>query len=386
LDWETRGTVYAGFLLADLGFEPEPVTLSRFQPALDDEQQVIGNELEYIAHIETGDMEHDLLAGFEVLRFTDDFTLNLPPTTDLNIRSGLRTPSPLLAPLPANTGDARTDILSLYALDALALNARWDVLAGARVDWLDFEDDDRMTSRSDTEFSPFGGVVFHVTEWLGLFANAGKGYGLPSTQVMGRRGEPEESVQVEAGAKWQSEDARWVAQLSGYYIERDQIAIPDSSGVLSENGSQESAGVELELGGEIHRGFTVRGSYGFLDSELDRFSELTARGRVVRDGNTAPLAPKHVGRVWTEYEIGKGWGATLGARGISDQFIAPDNAFEIDGTITLDAAISYEQSRWYAELHLDNLTDEDVYGRGQGAVSVIPEDGVSVMGYVGVRL
>jgi len=35
---------------------------------------------------------------------------------------------------------------------------------------------------------------------------------------------------------------------------------------------------------------------------------------------------------------------------------------------------------------LRNITDEDVLTRGQGATSVIPEDGVSVFAHVGIRL
>ena len=89
---------------------------------------------------------------------------------------------------------------------------------------------------------------------------------------------------------------------------------------------------------------------------------------------------------WTDYQVTESVGLGLGVRGVSDQYIAPDNQYEIDGTVTVDAAVYYEQPTWYASLHVMNLTDETYYTRGQGNTSVIPEDGVSVMSYVGVRL
>jgi len=386
LDWESQGTVFAGFLLADAGFEPTPITLSRFRPTLDDKQEIYGNELELTLKLDTGMVSHDLLIGGEILRFTDEFVIGIPPGQDINVDTGARSPSPFLEALPTNSGDTETDLLGLYVLDGIEFNERWYGLGGVRVDWLDFKDASRSTSRSDTEFSPFGGVVYQATEPVSLFANAGRGYGLPSTQVLGPRGKPEESVQVEVGAKLQTPDGRWSGQISGFFIERDNIAIPDSSGLFTDNGAQESTGIELEATGRIMPAVTLRFAYGYLDSELTDFNEFTATGIESRSGNTAPFAPDHIGVLWAEYSFLPDWMAALGFRAVSDQFIAPDNRFEIDGYATLDASVTYDKSSWYAALYVRNLTDEDVLTRGQGATSVIPEDGISVFGHVGVRL
>ena len=381
LEWETRGTVYAGFVLAGLGLEPQPVTLSRYRPTLDDDQEIIGNELELVLELD----RHELLLGAEVARHTDEFLITLQPGSDINTQTGLESPGPL-GPLPDNAGDATSDIYSLYGMDQVSLGDRLSLLAGVRADWLEYEDDSRGTERSDTEVSPFGGVRFQLTEPVMLYLNGGLGFAPPSTQVTGPRGAPEESEQIEGGLKWRNGDGTWGGSVAVFSLVRDNIAIPDSSGLQSVNGSQDAAGFEFELVGTLADGLQLRAAYGYLDSELDKFAELTQAGFSDFSGNVTPFAPEHTGRVWFDYVISESWSVGLGVRGVSEQFIAPDNTYEIKGYLTADAAVYYEQPTWVASLHVANLTDEDVYGRGQAGTSVIPEDGVSVMGSIGIRL
>ena len=385
LDWASQGTIYAGFVPFALGLEPLPLTLSRYRPTLADLQEQIGNELELAAKFDTGAVSHDGRLGFDVLRATDRFVIEAPAAPGINVATRALSPA-VLPSQPTNRGDARTERYGLYGYDQLTLPAAWSVLLGARVDGLAFKDTERDTSRSDTLFSPFGGVAYEPAASLSLFANAGQAYGLPSTQVLGPRGEPEESRQVEGGVKWRDETRRWYGQVSAYRLERDNVSIPDSSGLFTQNGSQISAGVEAELAGEPREGLRLRLVYGYLDSELDTFAEQVGPAVVDRSGNTAPLAPEHTLHFWGELDLPKGWGLGLGLRGVSDFFIAPDNVYEIDGYLTVDGAIYYRRRSWWSALHVYNLTDETYYGRGTGSTSVIPEDGVSVLVEVGCRL
>jgi catecholate siderophore receptor len=385
LDWASRGTVYAGFVAFGQGLEPQPLTLSRYRPTLDDRQERLGNELELAARFATGSVRHDSRVGVDLLRATDDFLIEAPTAPNVNIATGMQSPA-FLPDQPVNQGDARTDRLGLYGLDQLQLAAAWSVLVGARVDWLDFEDKERGSERSDTLFSPFGGLVYQPAAAVSLFANVGRGYGLPSTQVVGPRGEPEESRQAEAGAKWRSDDLGWYGQVSAFYLERENVAIPTSAGIFSENGSQVAQGVEVELAGEPRDGLRLRLAYGYLDSELDTFTEQMGPVVVDRSGNTAPLSPEHTVQFWSEFDLPGGWGLGLGLRGVSDFYIAPDNVYQVDGYVTADGAVFYRRDSWWGALHVYNMTDETYYGRGTGSTSVIPEDGVSVLAEVGVRL
>lgn len=385
LDWQSRGTILGSFPFFITGLEPVPRTLGRLRGNLDNDQQILGGEIEFSSHIKCGVNENDVVFGVEATRFTDDFVININPASSIDIVTRAESPG-VFPDLPANTGDAESDIFSAYVRDRFRFSDQWSLLAGARVDHLHFDDDDRGTSRTDTEFSPFGGVVYQPVEVAAVYVNGGTGFAPPSTAVLGPRGEPEESVQVEAGVKVQLPGPDWFAQVAVYHLERDNIAIPESSGLFTRNGSQESRGVELEIQGDLTAGLHLLAAYAYLDSELDDFAEVVGPFVVDRSGNTAPFAPKHIARIWTALDVTENVGVALGLRAVDDQFIAADNVFEIDSHVTLDAALFYTANNWYVSVHAENLTDEDYATRGTGNTAIIPEDDLAVFGTVGITL
>ena len=385
LDWQSEGTILASFPFFLSGLEPTPRTLGRLRGILDDEQRILGGELEWSSRCESSGCEHEAVIGIEATRFTDDFVIDINPASSIDIVT--RTESPGVFPdLPPNTGDAESDIFSAYLRDRIVISEQWSLLAGARLDQLEFDDDDRGTSRSDTEFSPFGGLVFQPSEPVAVYVNGGTGFAPPSTQVLGPRGEPETSVQVEAGVKVQLPDPDWFAQVAVYHLERDDIAIPESSGLFTRNGSQESRGVEVEIQGDVTSRLRLLVAYAYLDSELTDFTEMVGSFVVDRSGNTAPFAPEHIARIWTSLDVTDNFGVALGLRAVGDQFIAADNTFEIESYTTLDAALIYTATDWYISVHAENLTDEDFATRGTGNTSIIPADDLAVFGTVGITL
>ena len=91
-----------------------------------------------------------------------------------------------------------------------------------------------------------------------------------------------------------------------------------------------------------------------------------------RSGNRAPFAPRHIFSLWTSKHFASGLGVALGLRSLSEQFVAEDNRFAIDGYTTLDAMLSYEVRKVRLRLNLRNLTGTEYETRGFGAVSAIP--------------
>ena len=168
------------------------------------------------------------------------------------------------------------------------------------------------------------------------------------------------------------------------------MAIPDLTGVTSQIGTQRSRGVELEVAAEPWRGLRTLFSYAYTDAELTRFSEIVQTGQTTfevfdRSGNRPSFAPEHIANLWVTKRFGK-FGVGAGGRYLSSQFIAEDNAFELDSTATLDASLSYELGDFGLNLHLRNLTDEEYFTRGFGNASVIPAPGLSVYGGLEYRL
>jgi TonB-dependent siderophore receptor len=390
LSWGSDGTLLAGVF-------PDPqgsVQVARSLVLLADRQAFWGNRLEAGADLATGPVEHHLLAGLELARRGDRYTLDvgaLPPIALAAPVETARGPI-LLLPGASSAGDTRMLIAAPYLLDRLALAKRFHLLLGARFDHLDYHDPVNATVRHDSRLSPMAGAVFLPRDGWSLYANVGRGFAPPSTRVLGPR-RPETGTQQEAGVKADLLGGRLRAALAVYQLERSNQAIPDANGFTEQAGSERSRGVELEL--EAHRlaglaGLDAWFTYAYDRAVFTRFAESVLIAFVPptfatfdRSGNTPPLAPAHIATLWLARRLPGGWELGAGGRYVSRQFVAADNAFAIPGAFTVDASLSLPLGPLKGRIDLKNLTGERTYTRGLGTTSVIPASGFAV--YAGVE-
>jgi TonB-dependent siderophore receptor len=387
LDWTSDGTLLNGVFPG-----PQGLLVARSLLALDDRQRFLGNQAEALVSVHTGRLDHQLLFGLELARQTDDFTLDIALLPVISLLDPVETATLPLTVIPqlSSRAEARTTVLAPYALDRLTWG-RVEVVAGARLDRLDYEDAATLTKRGATQLSPFGGVVFSAGRGLSLYASAGKAFAPPSSQVVGER-EPEKSRQVEVGAKKQFLEGKVLATAALYDLDRDNIAIPDSTGALRQTGDQRSRGLELELSADPGAGWYASAAYAFNDSELTRFSQLVFLGATTppllldRSGNDPAFAPRHIFNGWIMKQLDGGLGLAVGARCLSDQFVGEDNAIAIGGYMTVDAAVSYRRGRVKGSLNVKNLTGTEYEQRGFGGTSVIPANPFAVYARVELAL
>lgn len=380
LDWETNGTLFNGVFPSGPGPD-DPLIVDRTLTLLDDRQRVMGSQTELVFIRRTGAVQHDLLAGIELSRITDDFTLDiglLPPIALIDPQESATS----LVSFPFLAGDSATRILSPYLIDRVRFSPRWQLLAGLRHDAIRFEDDPSATSRDDSETSPFLGLTFVPTPGTTLYANAGRSFAPAGPRVQGPR-EPEQSGQIEIGSRRQFFDERLRATLALYQITRENIGIPDDNGVTQQAGDQRSRGVEVELAAEPFAGLRVLLAYAYNRSELTRFAQSVVIGvdpdtqqpifaTFDRSGNVAAFSPRHLLHLWVSRSFQSGIGLAGGARWASRQYIAEDNAYAIDDTLVVDASIYYDWARCRVKLHVENLTDTRYESRGLGSTSVTP--------------
>jgi catecholate siderophore receptor len=376
LDWQTSGTLISGLL--PLGTDS---LVFRTLLGLDDRQRFFGNQFELLWRNE----RHRLLAGIEAQRTTDDFSLSvgLLPTISLLQPAAETTDIPVF-PLPGqgSTGDTESSVLAPYVVDQITISDRVRVLLGARFDTIDFDDRVSGTSRSDSELSPMAGLVFAPAARTSLYANAARSFAPASPRVAGDR-EPEESRQYEIGLRRSFAGGRLDGVLAVYQLERDNIAIPDDNGFTQQAGDQRSRGVEIELGGELGNRLSGSFSYAFTEAELTRFAELVFLPgppfflSLDRSGNTPAFAPENLFNAWLSRSFPSGLQVGGGLRWVDSQFIAEDNATELDAYALLDATLSYGKGSWRFSLNLQNLADEDYETRGFGSFSVIPGEPIS---------
>lgn len=389
LDWKTDGTLISGvFPNAGGGLDVARTLLS-----LDDAQSTIGNQFEALFSAETGRFQHQLLAGLEVGRFTDEYTLGVFFLPSIDLLDPVETATEPLFPLPpilspAGLGDSQSDIVAPYLVDQIVLSERWQAMAGLRFDKIDFEDSVTGASRSDSEVSPMLGLVFAPTAELSLYANAGRSFSPPAPRASGES-EPQESRQIEVGLRKEWLEGRVNGVFAAYELERENIGIPDDNGFTQQVGDQRSRGFEMELTADLGRQMRALLAYAYTDSELTRFSEAffislqpPTLVTVDRSGNASPFAPEHLAKLWLSRAFDGGWRVAAGARYVDDQFIAEDNQSSIDGYLLFDAAVSHTRGPWRFRLNLQNLTDEEYETRGFGSTSVIPGEPISAfMGF-----
>jgi len=374
LDWSTDGTL----VLGAFPFPDGNTYVPRTQGLLDDRQRLYGNQLELVASFHTGGVAHELVTGLELSRMTDRYTQDAVLLQPLDIQDPVEAEVgiyPIPLPQAHQAGDSSSRVLAPYVIDRLSFSPKWELTAGARFDDLHFEDQSTSTTRDESRLSPLGGLVFKPAPTVSVYANGSLGFAPPSIQVVGPR-DPEQSHQFEAGVKVSFLNGKGYASGAGYELERQNIAIPDSSGLTRQNGSQRARGFEFELSAEAAPSVSVRATYAFTSAELTQFSELVQAGQAYvvldRTGNVPAFAPRQMASVWVTTRLGGGFSVAAGVRCLSEQFVAPDNRNKIGAYGVVDAAIFYSRERARLGLHFRNLTGTDYATRGYGSDSAIP--------------
>ena len=102
---------------------------------------------------------------------------------------------------------------------------------------------------------------------LSVYASGGLGFAPPSIQVVGPR-DPEESTQLEGGVKVSFLEGKGYASAAVYQLERENIAIPDSTGLTRQSGASARAASSSSFDASAKAGWSVRANYAFNDAEL----------------------------------------------------------------------------------------------------------------------
>ncbi|MDE0021670.1 MAG: TonB-dependent siderophore receptor [Candidatus Poribacteria bacterium] len=373
--WDSAGSLFAGF-----GLDRGVVDAYRVLTELDDAQVVIGNQLEALLSVKTGPVPHEFLIGLDAARWTDEFTIDVSAISPIGVYDFVTFPiDPIPLPQQSQAADASSLILAPYVVDRLNLTEDIQVFLGARFDSISYEDPITETERSYSQLSPLAGAVYPLSESGSVYASFSQSFAPPSARVVGEP-EAETAQQAEIGTKHLLMDGKAQISLALFRMEKD-IQLPDDSGVLSQTGTQLSQGAEIDIAAELKPGWTAMIAYAFTDAE---YTELIRTlpfpmpdGSIVPTnidyaGNTPQFAPSHLLHLWTEKRLENGLGVSAGWRYVGAQFIAPDNAYELDGYSLLDASAFYEYEGFRVRLTGKNLTDVEYEMWGFGGLSLIP--------------
>ncbi|TDV39165.1 iron complex outermembrane receptor protein [Paraburkholderia caballeronis] len=318
------------------------------------------------AKFNTGPINHTLLAGvaYSVSWFTargssGGMTFGTFPQSGMPPLNEVAT-----TPAPSLSSDQHNFQNILYFQDQLRwgrLNVLASVSRGQA--WSN-------TMASQSAWSPNLGVVYQLTDTVGLYANALRSF-KPQNNVLlvgGAGAPPSTGRSVEAGVKLNLLDDRLTGSVSVFRAAQYNVPMGDplhpgfsflSTGIISR-------GIEADVAGRLMPGWNVIASYTYSNqppTATNSFSQL----------------PKHAVSLWTTYDLPgealHGWGVGAGvlARSSYVSYDIDGNEHSIPGQARVDASVYYHARNWSATLGVKNLLNRTLYGDyATSLVEVLP--------------
>lgn len=368
--------------------QPDRQTLRRRYTISEEKAEDYGLQTDLISKFNTGSVQHELLAGFELSRNASDGVLRRTEFTPINIFNPVYG-----SPIPTNLptifdSDRRSDSLGLYLQDQIALLPNLKLLIGGRFDFVDVDIEDRLadttTSRNYNVFSPRVGIVYQPIQPLSLYASFSRSFkpNVLASTSSGDLLEPERGTQYEVGIKGELLDGRLSATLAAYSITKTNVATTDPNDLdfSIAAGEIKSRGIELDVVGRLAPGWNIIASYAYNDAFVSEDNNFDVGSRLVN-------APKHSASLWTTYEIQSGGLQGLGFGG--GIFFVGDREAELPNTITLpsfvraDATVFYRRNNYRAAINFKNLFGTEYY-EAQGSL-VYPGAPFTVVGSFSVE-
>ncbi len=290
----------------------------RFEEPLDDRIDTYATYIDLTGHFATGPMRHTLLAGGDWYWFNSKFSLmNSNPNyvLDASVDSLINVVNPVhpgtpFGPLqPAFAGDGPTKSWGLYLQDQAALPGNVFVLAGVRFQHA-FESNYSGTTLDSLTSAPLNarsvtsryGLLWRPEAWLSLYANYADNWGPSSgyNTVGGGIVPPTGALQREIGAKFDFLQGRLTSTIALYNLTKTNIPTPDPNNPCCYivTGEVQSKGLEVDIQGELTRGWNLILNYTIIDAEI-----VSSNDPSNPPGTQWPQTPRVIGNLWTTYDF-----------------------------------------------------------------------------------
>jgi len=343
---------------------------------------------DYGTKVSAWGLKHDILAGVDLAQEAKNgYSVSNPspakpqtsigrPNDGATINEGARA---LL-----KTSAYQADNLGLYAQDMLQVAEHWKVLGGLRYD--------RMRSTYDV-FSATGanagsyaqtfgdwskrvGVLYQPTELSSFHFSYGTSFNASAdvysyayttnnansltTASRASNTPPEESRNLEFGAKLDSADKRFTTRLAIFQSTKFNERNTDPESAATQfllSGQRHSTGLEVDLTGRLTPQWEIFGSYMWMPEAMIDVSNATADGAKV--GQRPGLTPIHSGTVWSTYQWTPQLRVGAGVNFRSEQSTNANTTIMAPGYATLDLMTEYQFSERYAlKANLINAFDK----------------------------
>ncbi len=262
----------------------------------------------------------------------------------------------------------------VYVQNLMSLSPSWKLLAGLRYDTLvgDYNayaiptaavgpvttTSYRMTigewsQRAGVLFQPNDQMSFHVSAATS-FNTSGDAYSLSAANV---DIPPEKAINVELGAKVESDDGRFSARFAAFRSTKLHERNTDPLvNLVTLSGKRHVAGIDLDFAGRLTPAWEVYGSYMWLPVANIDVGAAGSEGQ----GTRPSLTPRHSGTLWNTYQLSPRWRLGAGLTARSSQTPIRNPGWAAPGFVTADLMAEYTVAPRSMTLkaNLSNITNK----------------------------
>ncbi|HEX6734430.1 MAG TPA: catecholate siderophore receptor Fiu [Azonexus sp.] len=393
--------------------DPSAWVVQGSRQRIDQENEILANQTNLTTEFNTGFVKHSLSAGVELMYErqksrsfgTGAATINGVSYVAID-NEYVNVYDPNAARKlgkPYATGayvDGQTFTAALYAFDTLKLNDYWLVNGGFRYERFNTDTDGRTVttasnlalypgyavnqlapdnySASDNLFSWKVGAVFKPAENGSIYAAyatsltppGGSNFVLSASETNQNNAsmDPQETINMEIGTKWDLLDKRLNVSAAVYRSENDkQVSQDPVTGTVYQYGKTRVDGIELAAVGQLTNFWQVSAGVAKMKTkQLDQISVSSTTGEVTETDGVR-WSPELTATLWTSYTLGA---FTLGGgvryvseqkRVVSDNTpLATQNVPKIPSYWVADLMAAYQVSKnLNLRLNVYNLFDEE---------------------------
>ena len=263
--------------------------------------------------------------------------------------------------------------MGVYAQDMIQVAPHWKVLAGLRYDRMDGRFDNVSAAGVITatyqqriaDWSKRVGVLYQPNDLSSYHLSFGTSFNTSadtySYSALSANTDPEQSRNIEIGAKLDTADKRFTTRLALFYSTKynERNTDPDSAATaLLLSGQRHTAGFEIDTTGRLTDKWEVYGSYMWMPTAVIDIAAPTAQAGE-RQGERPSLTPEHSGTVWTTYQVTPQWRVGTGINFRSEQAPNRNPGWLAPGFATLDLMSEYKfDERYTVKANLTNVANK----------------------------
>ncbi|WP_436175194.1 TonB-dependent siderophore receptor [Mesorhizobium sp. LjNodule214] len=350
--------------------------LNRINFGHDTDAMTFLSDLQIEGKVETGPIEHTLLAGIDYKYYNIDQVQSsalfgtTPPIDAFDPVYG----APLTERVSYLNQDLTQKQLGFYAQDQLRFGDGWLVTLNGRYDRGRLEADNRPTyySASSTtqnstvgDFSGRAGLAYEFANGVTPYVSFATFFNpIIGTDANGNLFKPEEGVQYEAGIKYVPTFMDGLFTLSVFDLTRQNVPSNVTLFTQLQTGEVRSRGVELEGKVNVTEDFRVTAAFTANDIDITKDEDAALIGK------TPFIVPEVMASASVDYTFRGGWydGFSIGAgvRHIGSSWADNENTSKVPAVTLADLKLGYEKKDWGVDLNITNLFDKTYVASCQG--------------------